>query len=90
MRPIEFLDLLLAGDVDVAAADGDDVVPAVGGGVVGGFVLAHEGEGDAGGDAAEGLGGGADVEVVPGAGVGEFGLVVGRSAWIGERKDFGR
>lgn len=61
---------LLAGDVQVVAADGDDVVAAVGGGVVHGLVLAHEGEGDLGGEAAERAMVGADVDEVPGAIVG--------------------
>ena len=52
----------------------DDVVAAVGTGVVDRFVLAHEGEGDGGGEAAEGARVGAGVDVVPCAGVGEAGL----------------
>ena len=50
----------------------DDVVAAVGAGVVDRFVFAHEDDGDLGGEAAEGSGflRGGEGEEVPGAGVG--------------------
>lgn len=67
---VQFLLHLLPRNADVLAVGGDDVVAAVGGGVVDGFVLAHEGDGDAGGDAAEWERGGVEREVVPGASVG--------------------
>ena len=60
MRAVEFLGALFAGGVELGAVCGDDVVAAVGGGDEDGFVLAHECQGYA-----------ADVEVVPGACVGE-------------------
>jgi hypothetical protein len=44
-------------------------------------VLAHQREGYRGGDAAEGAGVGADVDEVPGAGVGEACLVLGLDIW---------
>ena len=65
----------LARGVQVFAVDGDDVVTAVGAGVVDGLVFAHEEEGDGGRDAAEGATVGAHVDMVPGAGVGEAGLL---------------
>lgn len=71
MGAVEFLGALFARGVELGAVCGNDVVAAVGGGVEDGFVLAHEGEGYGGGDAAEGAWVAADVEVVPGAGVGE-------------------
>lgn len=74
MGAVELLEALFARDVQVCAVNGYDVVAAVGRGVVDGFVLAHEGQGDGRGDAAEGAGVGANVEEVPGAGVGEAGL----------------
>jgi hypothetical protein len=54
----------------VLAVRRDDVVAAVGGRVVDGLVFAHQGEGDARGDAAEGEGCGGEGEVVPGTRVG--------------------
>lgn len=69
MRVVQLLLHLLARDTDALAVGGDDVVAAVGGWVVDGFVFAHQGDGYAGGDAAEGEGGGIDVEEVPGSGV---------------------
>jgi hypothetical protein len=57
--------------VEVRAVNGDDVVAAVGRGVEDGLVFAHEGQRDGGGDAPEGTRVGADVDEVPGAGVGE-------------------
>lgn len=74
--PIVFLLLqFLARDVQVRAAGGDDVVAAVGAGVPDRLVLAHEDDGDAGGEAAEGgrIGRG-EGDVMPGSGVGEAGL----------------
>ena len=70
MTVIQFLRHLLARRANMLAVCGDDVVPAVGARVEDGFVFAHEGEGDAGGDAAEGEGRAGEGEVVPGAGVG--------------------
>lgn len=71
MRAVEFLGALFAGGVELGAVCGDDVVAAVGGGVEDGFVLAHECQGYGGSDAAESAWVAADVEVVPGACVGE-------------------
>lgn len=71
MCAVEFLGALFAGGVELGAVCGDDIVAAVGGGVEDWFVLAHEGEGYGRGDAAEGAWVAADVEVVPGAGIGE-------------------
>lgn len=65
---------LLTRDENVFAADGDDVVAAVGRRVENRFVFAHEDDSDLGGEAAEGSGLGGKVEEVPGAGVGEAGL----------------
>ena len=64
----------LACDVQIMTAYGDDVVTTVGGGVVDGFVLAHEGEGDGGSNAAEGAWVSAHVDEVPCAAVGKPGL----------------
>jgi hypothetical protein len=61
--------------VQLGEPGADDIVAAVGTGVIDRFVLAHECEGDGGGEAAEGAGVGAGVDVVPCAGVGEAGLV---------------
>ena len=74
MRIVLLLLHLLAGGVQLGETRADDVVAAVGTGVVDWFVLAHEGECDGGGQAAEGAGVGAGVDVVPCAGVGEAGL----------------
>lgn len=49
-----FVESLLAGRVQIVAANGDDVIAAVGRGIVDGFVLAHEGDGDFRGHATEG------------------------------------
>ena len=75
MRVVLLLHSLLARRVQVVAADGNDVVAAVRRRVVDGLVFAHEEEGDGGRDAAEGAGVGAHVDMVPGAGVGETGLL---------------
>ena len=61
---------LLPRDVYIRAAHRDYVVATVGRGVVDGFVLAHEHEGDLRGDAAEGARIGGEVDEVPGSGVG--------------------
>lgn len=74
VRVVLLLLHLLAGGVQLRQAGDDDVVAAVGTGVVDGFVLAHEGEGDGGGQAAERAGVGAGVDVVPCARVGEASL----------------
>ena len=74
MRVVHFLLPLLASNVDVVAACGDNVIAAVGAGVVDGLVLAHQELGDGGCDPAEGPGVGTHVDVVPCAGVGEAGL----------------
>jgi hypothetical protein len=71
VRAVQLLCALLARDVDVFAVGGDHVVAAVGGGVEDGLVLAHEGDGYAGGEAAEGAFVAGDVNVVPCAGVGK-------------------
>lgn len=66
MLVVEFLFLFAAGDEDVVAICGDDVVAAVGGGIPDGFVFSLEEDGDAGGEAAEGGGGGGgEGDVVP-------------------------
>ena len=70
MVVIFFLFALFAGDVEVGAVEGDDVVAAVGAGVVDGFVFAHEDEGDLGGETAQGARVAGEVDEVPGAGVG--------------------
>lgn len=71
--PIVFLLLhLFACDQHVGAAGRDDVVAAVGRRVPDRFVLAHEQDGDAGGEPAERWGRGRrERDVVPGTGVGE-------------------
>lgn len=72
---------LLSRHVQVRAAGGDNVVAAVGAGIPDRLVLAHEDDGDAGGQAAERGGGGrGEGDVVPGSGIGEAGLwdVLGR------------
>jgi hypothetical protein len=53
------------------ASNGNDVVTAIRGWVVDGFVFAHEMHCNCGGDAAEGTAVCADVNVVPCSGVGE-------------------
>lgn len=68
------LEALLAGDTEVVASDGDDIVTAVGGGVVDGLVLAHEGEGNGGGKSTQTARVTADIDVVPCSGEGETGL----------------
>jgi hypothetical protein len=62
--------------VEVVAADGHDVVTAVGRWVPYGFVLAHQEVGDRGGDAAERTRVGADVDVMPCSRVGKTGLLM--------------
>lgn len=75
MRVVLLLLHLLACDVQVVAAECDYIVAAVGRRMVRGLVLAHQGESDARCDSAEGRGVAADVDDVPGAGVGEAGLI---------------
>lgn len=67
-----------ARDEHIVAAGGDDVIPAVGRRVPDRFVLAHEQDRDAGGEAAQrrGLGRG-EGDVVPASGVGEAGSAYG-------------
>ena len=74
MRVVLLLLHLLAGRVQLREPCADDVVAAVRTGVVDRLVLAHEGEGDGGGQAAEPAGVAAGVDEVPGARVGETGL----------------
>jgi hypothetical protein len=74
VRVVLLLLHLLAGRVQFRESGADDVVAAVRAGVVDRLVLAHEGEGDGGGQAAEGARVGAGVDEVPGARVGEAGL----------------
>ena len=74
MRVVLLLLHLLAGRVQLRQPRADDVVAAVRTGVVDRLVLAHEGEGDGGGQAAERAGVAAGVDEVPGARVGETGL----------------
>lgn len=74
VRVVFLLEALLAGRAQVMAADGHDVVAAVGRRVVDGLVLAHEEEGDRRGEAAQTARVGPDVDAVPCAGVGEAGL----------------
>lgn len=69
-----FLIAFLACGVYVLAANGDNVVAAVGRGIPNWFVLAHEEHGDRGGDAAEGPLVSADVDVVPCSRVGKASL----------------
>lgn len=52
MGVVFLLEALFAGCVQFRAGGADDVVAAVGGGVVGWFVFAHEGYCYGGGDAA--------------------------------------
>lgn len=54
MAVVEFLPALLARRVQVRAVGHDDVVAAIGRGVKGWLVFAHEEDGDARGQAAEG------------------------------------
>lgn len=61
---------LLPRRVDLRAVDAYYIVAAVGRGVVGRFVLAHEGDGYGAGHAAQGSGVGGCIEEVPGAGIG--------------------
>lgn len=70
------LEALLACGAQVMAAHGHDVVAAVGRGVVDGLVLAHEEEGDGGGEAAQRAAVGAYVDVMPCARVGKAGLLI--------------
>ena len=65
MRVVLLLLHLLAGGVQLRQAGDDDVVAAVGTRVINGFVLAHEREGDGGGQAAERAWVGAGVNMVP-------------------------
>jgi len=67
---------LLSGGVQVVKTDGNNIVSAVGRGVPDGLVLAHEGDGDLRGDAAEGTGVSAYIDEVPCARVGEVCLVI--------------
>jgi phage head maturation protease len=60
--------------VEIVTSDAHDVVAAVGRGVVDGFVLAHERDGDLRCQATEGARVGAEVQEMPGSGVGEAGL----------------
>ena len=55
----------LAGDAEVVTADGHDIVAAVRGRVIDGFVLAHESQGNGGGDSTETARVTTDVDVVP-------------------------
>ena len=70
MTIIHLLRALLPRDAQISAADRYDVVAAVGRGIVDGFVLAHERDGDGGCEAAEGSRVRGEVYGVPGAGVG--------------------
>lgn len=54
MSIIKFLPTLLACGMEIRAVGYDYVVAAVGRGIPDGFVFAHEENGDAGGEAAEG------------------------------------
>lgn len=65
MCAVEFLEAFLASGVQVGAVNSHDVVAAVCRGVKDGLVLAHEDEGDGGGDAAESAGVRPDVYEVP-------------------------
>lgn len=71
MRVVLLLEAFLAGCVQVGAVDSNHIVAAVGGWVEDGFVFAHKGECDGGGNATEGARVGADVDEVPGAGIGK-------------------
>ena len=75
MGVVRLLLHLAARDEQVRARGRDDVVTAVGGRVPDRLVLAHQDDGDAGGQPAQrgGVRGG-ERDVVPGAGVGEAGL----------------
>lgn len=74
MRVVQLLLALLARCSQVVAAHRHHVVAAVRRRVVDGLVLAHEEEGDRGRDTAEGSRVCADVDMMPGAGIGETGL----------------
>lgn len=74
VRVVLLLLHLLAGRVQLRQPRADDVVAAVRAGVVDRLVLAHEREGDGGGQAAERARVAAGVDEVPGARVGEAGL----------------
>ena len=80
----------LACDEEIVAAGRDNVVSAVGRGIIGRFVLAHEDNGNARGKAAQGRScGGGEGDMVPGAGIGEAGLS-GRVSCEGMREWVGR
>lgn len=74
MRVVQLLLALLARCSQVVAAHRHYVVAAVRRRVIDGLVLAHEEEGDRGRDTSEGSRICADIDMVPGAGVGETGL----------------
>ncbi|GAB1209851.1 hypothetical protein APSETT445_008639 [Aspergillus pseudonomiae] len=74
VRVVLLLEALLAGGLQVVTAHSDDIVTAVGGGVIDRLVLAHQEEGDGGSKPAETARVGADVDMVPGPRVGETGL----------------
>lgn len=76
MRVVLLLETLLARSAQVVAADSHDVVAAVRGRVVDGLVLAHEEERDGGSDPAQRALVGADIDVVPGARIGEASLSI--------------
>jgi len=70
MRVVELLKPFVASGTKVLAASGDDVVPTIGGGVVNGLVLAHEEDGDGGGEAAERARICSYIDMMPDAGIG--------------------
>ena len=74
MRVVLFLEALLASRVQVAAADGDNVIAAVSRRVEDRLVLAHQRNGNLRGDAAERARVATHIDEVPGARVGETGL----------------
>ena len=76
MAVVLLLIALLSGSVQVVKTDGNNIVSAVGRGVPDGLVLAHEGDGDLRGDAAEGTGVSAYIDEMPCARVGEVCLVI--------------
>jgi len=74
VRVVLLLLHLLTRSVQLREPGADDVVAAVGAGIIDRLVLAHKREGDGGGQTAEGAGVGAGIDEVPCAGVGEASL----------------
>ena len=74
MRVVQLLEPLLAGCPEVVAARNHHVITAICRRVIDRLVLAHQDQGDGRGQATEGTGVGAGIDIVPCAGVGKTGL----------------